>query len=380
MKKTKAILTSALMCTAMIAGACSFAKAPTIYKKTTNNAVANIHEVRKDFEDLAAGEQFGGFVAVEEEGNTYIKASGSGWISPVQTAKLYDDELVLGTHWTMSAKLYLVGHMPGNISFVSSDFYVGSEDAFDKFFFWHTDINNGYVQSQKRNKDADGHWDGTVVADPGWLTLHAGFADDTVGTEVHDAWVAIELTRNENVLSFAMNDKSLGSYTIDQNVHPFGDLSDISFRIMMGDPNAEVRLDDFAIVSHTTTHEVADAFVAKFMHMTDIAVGEEGTGLCAGENGYYALAKAELLDIEAKHDGVIKLLSKDARYAAAWERLQAWALANGEVFSEEGSVESINNFNMLTNNNFVITLIVVSTIALLIASLFVFKKKKVYSK
>ena len=104
------------------------------------------------------------------------------------------------------------------------------------------------------------------------------------------------------------------------------------------------------------------------------------TGLCAGENGYYALAKAELLDIEAKHDGVIKLLSKDARYVAAWERLQAWALANGEVFSEEGSVESINNFNMLTNNNFVITLIVVSTIALLITSLFVFKKKKVYSK
>ena len=376
MKKTKAILTSALMCTAMIAGACSFAKAPTIYKKTANNAVANIHEVRKDFENLAAGEQFGGFVAVEEEGNTYIKASGSGWTSPVQTAKLYDDELVLGTHWTMSARLYLVGHMAGNISFVSSDFYAGSEDSFDKFFFWHTDENNGYVQSRKACQDADPNWDGAVVADPGWLTLHAGFADDTVGTEVHDAWVTIELTRNENVLSFAMNGKTLGDYTIDQNVHPFGGLSDISFRIMMGDPNAEVRLDDFVVVSHATTHEVVDAFVTQYMHMTDIAVGEEGTGLCAGENGYYALAKAELLDIEAKHDGVIKLLSKDTRYAAAWERLQAWALANGEVFLEEGSVESINNFNMLTNNNFIIALIVVSTIGLLLTSLLVFKKRK----
>ena len=203
--------------------------------KISKNSVSN------DFENLANNAQFGGWTAVNDEGNTYIKASGSGWITPVETARLFDEQIELGNKWEMTAKLYLVGHVAGNISFVSNTFSQNNEGTFNKFLFWHTDENNGYIQVRRDGTNND---DGTILTDGGWLTMHDGFEDATVGSQVHDTWVDVKFVRNEgNVSVYIANNIIIDSIPVVNML----DMKDVAFRIAMSNASAEVRLDDFRI-------------------------------------------------------------------------------------------------------------------------------------
>lgn len=200
-----------------------------------------VNEISNDFNGLAEGAKFGGWTAVKDGENVYLEANGSTWVNPVQTARLFDGEIELGDRWDMTAKLYLVGHVAGNISFVSDTFSQNNPDTFNKFFFWHTDENNGYIQVRKNCTNTS---DGDVMFDPGWLTLHDGFTDATVGEQVHDTWVNVRMVRNGSTFNMYVADIIvLENATAEQ----FTNMRDIAFNIAMSSEAGTLRLDDFAI-------------------------------------------------------------------------------------------------------------------------------------
>ena len=200
-----------------------------------------VNEIANDFNGLQEGAKFGGWSVVKDGGNSYLEANGSTWVDPVQTARLFDGEIELGDRWDMSAKLYLVGHVAGNISFVSNSFSENNADTFNKFFFWHTDENNGYIQVRKNCTDTS---DGDVMFDPGWLTLHEGFTDATVGEQVHDTWVNVRMVRNGDTFNMYVADIIVLEGA---SAAQFTNMRDIAFRIAMSSVEGTVRLDDFAI-------------------------------------------------------------------------------------------------------------------------------------
>ena len=200
----------------------------------------------KDFEELAVNDTFGGWTVVEDGGNKYIQASGSGYVSPVETALLYNDELALTNSWTMSADLYLVGNIAGNLSFTSNTFSENNEGTFNKFLFWHTDTNNGYTQVRR---DGTNSSDGSALLDCGWFTQH-GFDAGTIGNVAHNAWFNLKLSREGNLISMYANDVLLGS----GEVAGLTNIKDIKFRICMSQTAAEVRLDNFMISKNSVSH------------------------------------------------------------------------------------------------------------------------------
>lgn len=205
------------------------------------------YRVERDFEELADGATFGGWTAVKDAGNTYLKATGSGWVTPVDTGLLYNDELALTDHWTMEADVYLVGNVPGNISFISNTFSTNNDLTFNKFLFWHTDENNGYIQVRKNATDTS---DGDLMHDCGWLTSHAGFDASTIGEVAHNAWFNLRMVRDGNTVRLYANDISIGG----GELVGLTSIKDVKFRICMSTADAEVRLDNFKMYKSAVTN------------------------------------------------------------------------------------------------------------------------------
>ena len=125
-----------------------------------------------------------------------------------------------------------------------------------------------------------------------------------------------------------------------------------------------------------STKQLVQKFVNNYMHMDDISTSDPGTGACLGENGYYALAKTALLKIENTNQGAIKIFATDSEFVDAYNRMQSWAIANGEVFNADGFLSrSVNAYLGQQNINYV--LIISSFIAIaLIVSITSYKKKR----
>lgn len=82
----------------------------------------------------------------------------------------------------------------------------------------------------------------------------------------------------------------------------------------------------------STNYEVFDNFVTQYMHFDDIETSNnEDTGECRGENGYYRQAIAAFNGLTYKQRSLIM----DSVYNNVFERLYAWALANGEDLNLE---------------------------------------------
>lgn len=86
------------------------------------------------------------------------------------------------------------------------------------------------------------------------------------------------------------------------------------------------------LATKTAVKAEADQFVTDFMH-PDIATTDNGSGLCAGETGYYAMAKTAY---EALSKGAKILFQNDSSYAEMKARYAAWAAANGDNGSKSG--------------------------------------------
>lgn len=133
----------------------------------------------------------------------------------------------------------------------------------------------------------------------------------------------------------------------------------------------------------TATKEMVTGFVYRYMHMSDIALDDMGTGQCLGENGYYQLAKQALTQLENNYQGAIDIFASDNDFANAYTRLQAWAHANNEVFDNSG-FSSGANFLLIRQNNFnyLNVIVICGSTFMLITFIYILikKKKKTNSK
>ena len=80
--------------------------------------------------------------------------------------------------------------------------------------------------------------------DPGWLTLHEGFTDATVGEQVHDTWVNVRMVRNGSTFNMYVADIIVLE---NASAEQFTNMRDIAFNIAMSSEAGTLRLDDFAI-------------------------------------------------------------------------------------------------------------------------------------
>ena len=89
-------------------------------------------------------------------------------------------------------------------------------------------------------------------------------------------------------------------------------------------------------------NDFVQIWINVYLYMTSISLDDNGSGLCAGENGYYALAKTALIELENNHTGAMLALF-NLEDKAPYERFCAWARANGEVFNAENGTFTIYN-------------------------------------
>ena len=199
------------------------------------------NQIIQNYDIYDVNETVDGFVVKEENGNKYLAASGSGWVEP-KIIKLFNNEIALTGNWEFSLDIYLVGQYAGNIAFLSDSIYNHDEGNTNRFVQLHPNPGNAYMQSYSNSSYST---DGTMVSDFGWLTMH-GVADDaTVSSILHDHWNTIKVTKDNAGISVYFNDCLMGTITAETN-----QLTDLNFGIFMGDPSAEVRVDNFKLTKN----------------------------------------------------------------------------------------------------------------------------------
>lgn len=132
-----------------------------------------------------------------------------------------------------------------------------------------------------------------------------------------------------------------------------------------------------------TTHKALNRFSARQLHTGDIAFDNNSdTGMCLGQNGYYAKAKAFYNNFLTSNQK--KAFASNNTYAQQRERMIAWGLANGETLSFNGSTGDlilntlkISIFNEYMGDKLTIFIIIATCSAsFLLAFVFLSKKKK----
>lgn len=242
-------------------------------------------EVTNNFENMKEGDSFGGWVVEKEGDNHYITASKSTWTEGVLTDALYQGELdTISENFEMSAKIYIEGNPEGNLAFISDSFYTHEKDTFNKMLFWHTTGGNGYVQSYKNSTNLV---DGNCVMDCGWFTMHGVGNDESIASIVHNQWVLFKFVNLGGQVSIYVNDHLMGRQYLDVI-----ELKDLKFGIFMGNPDAKVRFDDFALkatTSHTVTFKNGDTVLSSYkVQNGDLAeyLGETPVKEPQGKIGY----------------------------------------------------------------------------------------------
>ncbi|MBO8426271.1 MAG: bacterial Ig-like domain-containing protein [Firmicutes bacterium] len=113
-------------------------------------------------------------------------------------------------------------------------------------------------------------------------------------------------------------------------------------------------------------------FVDANMHMDDYS--GEGTGLCLGEDGYYAVAKAALTKLT---EAQIELFQTESDFSAAHERYLAWASANGDQNPYDmGSAAAALRSNNGTDDKTVIAISVIGIAGIASAAAFFFLRRR----
>ena len=136
----------------------------------------------------------------------------------------------------------------------------------------------------------------------------------------------------------------------------------------------------------TTKVDALNRFGKNKLHSEDIAFDNNAnTGACAGENGYYAKAKAFYNTYLTPNQQ--KEFATNASYENLRNRIVAWGAANGEAVSFNAStgalVISSNRINVFHDHseNIAVIIVAITMAALSMAMMFYhFLKKKKYSK
>ncbi len=123
-----------------------------------------------------------------------------------------------------------------------------------------------------------------------------------------------------------------------------------------------------------TNRQLTREFVNDFMH-PEVAVSDSGTGLCKTE-GWYADAKAEW--VNNLSDEVKALFTSDSEFTAYYQRLQAWATANGESLNDSYQFVNarISILNISSIEFWQITIVVTSILAVTTLVAFIAYKRK----
>ena len=152
----------------------------------------------------------------------------------------------------------------------------------------------------------------------------------------------------------------------------FDDALDISsFSLETTEKRAYVR----SIIFITEDKYAVNTFVTTYMHMTDYdpELTGEGSGLCLGEAGYYMTAKTALTSMS---DEQILVFRTDADYTNARLRYEAWADAYGDKTPYSTTVNTSNTITIKKSSDFVLYIVLFSSILSTMSLLLVLKLKK----
>ena len=123
---------------------------------------------------------------------------------------------------------------------------------------------------------------------------------------------------------------------------------------------------------YTNDYIAVSEFVDANMYMDDYS--GEGSGLCLGEDGYYAVAKAALTKLT---EAQIELFQTESDFSAAHERYLAWASANGDQNPYDmGSAAAALRSNNGTDDKTVIAISVIGIAGIASAAAFFFLRRR----
>lgn len=136
---------------------------------------------------------------------------------------------------------------------------------------------------------------------------------------------------------------------------------------------SSANMTDVSVYKYYSNDYIAvSEFVDANMHMDDYS--GDGTGLCLGEDGYYAVAKAALTKLT---EAQIELFQTESDFSAAHERYLAWASANGDQNPYDmGSAAAALRSNNGTDDKTVIAISVIGIAGIASAAAFFFLRRR----
>ena len=130
--------------------------------------------------------------------------------------------------------------------------------------------------------------------------------------------------------------------------------------------------------------ELVNTFVANYMHMNDVSLGNNNdTGACRGETGYYLTAKKGWNSMATSYEGEDNLQTVfSTSFKDAYDRYLAWADACGDAapFDGKDEIASANVLfkNAISSNTAAITTVVIISVISLstLCGYFLLRKRK----
>ena len=215
------------------------------------------------------------------------------------------------------------------------------------------------------------------------IGLVEGATPETFGFEVAGGYLAAPTTSNNRLFTNASLDEysswtiglengtfsvvaSAGSRNVLQG--NFNDASNRLFACYSSDSQTDVSVYKYYSNDYIAVSEFVDAN----MHMDGYS--GDGTGLCLGEDGYYAVAKAALTKLT---EAQIELFQTESDFSAAHERYLAWASANGDQNPYDmGSAAAALRSNNGTDDKTVIAISVIGIAGIASAAAFFFLRRR----
>ena len=200
--------------------------------------------------------------------------------------------------------------------------------------------NNNRGQAEVKIED-----DGSIILDdelslenpPEIIKIVDGYIDGTFGFEVSAGFLDIHANNNRLTSTDGITKNSSWTIGIDTSdeMHPatitscaytsrelrYNSSSSLFACYTSGQNDVYI----YKFEKSLTDGQVVQSFVDGYMHLTDY---NENEGLCAGEGGYYALAKEALLKLT---DSQIELFKTSDEFKDARDRYIAWSIANGDT-------------------------------------------------
>ena len=215
------------------------------------------------------------------------------------------------------------------------------------------------------------------------IGLVEGATPETFGFEVAGGYLAAPTTSNNRLFTNASLDE-YSSWTIGLENGTFSVVANAGSRnVLQGNFNdARNRLfacyssdsqTDVSVYKYYSNDYIAvSEFVDANMHMDNYS--GDGTGLCLGEDGYYAVAKAALTKLT---EAQIELFQTESDFSDAHERYLAWASANGDQNPYDmGSAAAALRSNNGTDDKTVIAISVIGIAGIASAAAFFFLRRR----